>query len=48
MTTVVRGDVSNKIVDFILSSATLVILLERDAETVATTKIALGAAYVQP
>ena len=47
MTTIVRGDVSNKIA-YLLSSATLVILLKKDAEIMAAMKDALGAAYVQP
>jgi hypothetical protein len=47
MTTIVKGDVSNKIAD-ILSSATLVILLKKDAETMAAMKADLGNAYVRP
>jgi hypothetical protein len=45
MTTIVRGGVSNKIVD-LFSSSTLVILLKKDAETVAAIKEDLGAAHV--
>jgi len=47
MTTIARGDVSNKIAD-LLSSATLVILLKKDAETMDAMKETLGPAYVQP
>ena len=47
MTTIGKGDISNKIAD-LLSSSTLVILLKKDAETMAAMKEALGAAYVQP
>jgi len=47
MTTIVRGDVSDKIAD-LLSYATLVILLKKDAETMVAMKADLGHAYVQP
>jgi hypothetical protein len=47
VTTVVQGDVSNKITD-LLSSATMVILLKKDAETMVVMKETLGSTYVQP
>ena len=37
MTTLIKGDVSDKIAD-LLSSATLVVLLKKDAETMAQLK----------
>jgi len=46
MTTIVKEDVSKKIPD-LLSSATLVMLLKKDVETMVAMKEALGAAYVQ-
>jgi hypothetical protein len=46
MTAIFRGDVSKEIAD-LLSSATLVILLKKDAETMVAMKEALGADYVQ-
>ena len=47
ITTIARGDVSERITD-LLSSATLRILLKKEAETMAAMKEALGADYVQP
>ena len=47
MTTIVKGDVSKKIAD-LLSSETSLILVKKDAETMAIMKEALGADYVQP
>jgi hypothetical protein len=47
MTTIIEGDVSNKIA-VLLSSATLVIILKKDAKTMAAMKEELGVAYVQP
>jgi hypothetical protein len=45
MNIVIRGDVSNKIAD-LLSSATLVIPLKKDADTMATMKEALELNYL--
>ena len=45
MTVIVKGDVSQKIAN-LLSSATLVILLKKDAETMEEMKCVLGDAYV--
>jgi hypothetical protein len=47
MTTIVRGDVSQKL-DDLLSSATLIILLKKDAATMAAMKEELSTDYVQP
>ena len=47
MTTVVKGNASDKIAD-LLSSATLVILLKKDEETMDVMKKALGDVYIQP
>ena len=47
MTTLVEGDVSDNIADR-LSSMTLVILLKKDAETMAQLKRLQGDAYMQP
>ncbi len=47
MTTLVTGVVSDKIAD-LLSSATMVILLKKDEETMAAMKATLGDAYIQP
>jgi hypothetical protein len=47
MTVIVKGDVSKKIANP-LSSATLAILLKKDAETIEEMKRVLGDAYVQP
>jgi hypothetical protein len=46
VTTLVRGDVSQKVAD-LLSSAILVILLVKDAETMEKMKHTLGNAYIQ-
>jgi len=46
-TSIIRGDVSDKI-PHLLSSATLVILFKKDAETMAAMKRAQGPAYLQP
>jgi len=47
MTTLIKGDVSDKIAD-LLSSAILVILLKKYAETMAQMKLLQGDAYLQP
>ncbi len=47
MTTLVKGAVSDKIVD-LLSTATLVILLKKDAETMTLLKSVQSDAYLQP
>ena len=47
ITTLVKGEVPNKIAD-LLSSATLVVLLNKDAETLAQLKLARGDAYLKP
>ena len=47
MTTIVRGNVSDKIAA-LLSYATLVTLLKKDVETMAAMNVDLGDAYVQP
>ncbi len=47
MTVVYSGDVLDKTAD-ILSSATLIILLEKDAATMEAEMARLGPAYVQP
>ena len=44
-TTLARGDVSHKVAD-LLSLATLVILLQKDAETTQEMKLTLGDAYI--
>jgi hypothetical protein len=46
-TSLVKGEVSDKVED-LLSIATLVVLLKKDAETIATMKRVQGTAYVQP
>jgi len=47
MTTLVKGDVSDKIAD-LLSFATLVILLKKDVESTAQLNRFQGDAYLQP
>ena len=47
MFVVIKGEVSNKIVA-LLSSATLVVLHKKDAETMEEMKRLLGDAYMQP
>ncbi len=47
MTTIIKGDVSNKIAN-LLSLATLVIVLKKDAATMAAMKQSHGEAYSQP
>jgi len=47
MTTLIKAGVPNKIADP-LSSATLVILLKRDVETMAQMKLLQSDAYLQP
>ncbi len=47
MTVIVKGDVSQKIAG-LLSSATLVILLKKDAETMEEMKRTPGDTYIQP
>ena len=46
-TSIILGDVSNKISN-LLSSATLVVLLKKDANTMVAMKLAQGPAYLQP
>ena len=46
-TTLVKGEVSNKIAD-LLSFATLIVLFKKDAETMAKLKRTQDAAYLQP
>ena len=47
MTTLIKGDVSNKVAD-LLSSATLAILPKKDTETMAQMKWEQGEEYLQP
>ena len=47
MTNIIKRDVSRKVAN-LMSSATLVILLEKDAGTMAALKISEGDAYLQP
>ncbi len=46
-TSIIQGDVSDKI-SHLLSSATLVVLLKKDARTMVAMKHAQGPAYLQP
>ena len=46
-TSIILGDVFDKI-SHLLSSATLVVLLKKDAGTMAAMKLAQGPAYLQP
>jgi hypothetical protein len=47
MTVLIKGEVSDKIAD-LLSSASLVVLLKKDAETMAEIKRVIRDAYLRP